>query len=93
MRVLTLNLKSEYFNQIKEGSKCEEYREFKPYWEKRLSHNYDIILIKLGYPKKSDKEKILKFKFNGFKIKKIRHKEFGNTDLMVFAIDLSIPIP
>lgn len=34
--VLTLNLKKKYWDQIRSGSKLEEYREIKPYWTKRL---------------------------------------------------------
>jgi len=35
-KVLTLNLKSKYWHQIKDYEKNWEYREIKPYWTKRL---------------------------------------------------------
>jgi hypothetical protein len=34
--MLTFNLKKEWFEKIKRGEKTHEYREYKPYWRKRL---------------------------------------------------------
>lgn len=34
--MLTFNLKKQWFDKIKSGEKTHEYREVKPYWEKRL---------------------------------------------------------
>lgn len=34
--MLTFNLKKEWFDKIKSGEKTHEYREYKPYWEKRI---------------------------------------------------------
>lgn len=34
--ILTLTLKRKWFDLIKSGVKLEEYREIKPFWEKRL---------------------------------------------------------
>lgn len=36
MMILTLPLKKEWYNMIEIGTKTEEYRDVKPYWEKRL---------------------------------------------------------
>ncbi len=36
MKTLTLSLKKQWFDMIKSGEKKEEYREIKPFWEKRL---------------------------------------------------------
>ena len=36
MKTLTLSLKRKWFDMIKAGVKKEEYREIKPFWEKRL---------------------------------------------------------
>lgn len=36
MKVLHLPLKKEWYEMIESGVKTEEYREIKPYWEKRL---------------------------------------------------------
>ena len=36
MKILDLPLKKEWYEMIESGTKTEEYREVKPYWEKRL---------------------------------------------------------
>ena len=36
MKILDLPLKNEWYEMIESGVKTEEYREIKPYWEKRL---------------------------------------------------------
>lgn len=78
-RVLRLPVKREYFNQIKAGTKTEEYREVK---------EYDEVWITLGYPSSSEQDKIIKFKFTGYEVKNITHKEFGNKEVEVYAIKL-----
>lgn len=88
VKILTLNLKKEYFEEIKNGTKLEEYREVREYWTKRLSKEFSEIHIKLGYPKKGDQSRTIKFKYNGFKIKKIRHNHFGENEIKVYAINL-----
>ena len=88
LKVLRLAVRKEYFYEIKAGIKKEEYRLIKPYWIKRLSTKYDEVWITCGYPKKTETDKILKFKYNGFCIKKINHKEFGDSEIEVFTIKL-----
>lgn len=86
---LVLNLKREYFQEIKTGTKKEEYRLCTPYWQKRIEgKSFDRIIIKLGYPKSSEMDKILKFKWHGYQIKEITHREFGNKPVKVYAIQL-----
>lgn len=36
MKKLILNLRKEYFEQIRAGEKVQEFREVKEYWTKRL---------------------------------------------------------
>lgn len=88
-KVLRLAVKKEYFEQIKTGSKTEEYREVKEYWTKRLHKKYDKVQITLGYPSSEEKQKILNFKYNGWEIKKITHKQFGDKPISVYAIKLN----
>lgn len=91
MKILTLNLKKEYFEDIKNGLKKEEYRIVKPYWEKRLiGKNYDKVIVKMGYPKNDEVDKILEFTWSGFIKKEITHREFGSDPVWVFAIKLII---
>lgn len=86
---LVLNLKSQYFLEIKAGTKKEEYRQCTPYWQKRIEgKSFDKVIIKLGYPKNSETNKILKFKWNGYKKKKIKHIHFGEKEVEVYAIRL-----
>lgn len=53
MKTLNLTLKKKWFQMILSGEKREEYREIKPYWEKRLDNGvvYDIIEFRNGYTK------------------------------------------
>lgn len=47
---LILHLKYEYYAMIQSGIKTIEYREYKPYWQKRLKNKKEIIFI-AGYKK------------------------------------------
>ena len=50
MKYLYLTLKKNWFDLILSGEKKEEYREIKPYWEKRLIwKKYDRIIFRNGY--------------------------------------------
>lgn len=59
MKTLHLTLKKEWFDMILSGDKFEEYREIKPYWEKRFNanewtistHYFKRIIFKNGYSK------------------------------------------
>ena len=47
---LHLTLKKNWFDLILSGEKKEEYREIKPYWEKRLmGKTYDKVIFRNGY--------------------------------------------
>lgn len=46
MKILDLVLKGKWYDMIASGEKKEEYREIKPYWEKRL---LDYEAIKRDY--------------------------------------------
>ncbi|MCD7740341.1 MAG: hypothetical protein LUH11_03225 [Candidatus Gastranaerophilales bacterium] len=51
--MLTFNLKKEWFDKIKSGEKTHEYREIKPYWEKRIIYILNPlnsrIVFRCGY--------------------------------------------
>ena len=99
--MLTLNLKKKWFDKIKSGEKTHEYREYKPYWIKRLSlysksicgqttlPSQDKIIFVCGYAPKEDTSKRLKAK-----IKNITIKNGKNTDLkinkLVFDIEFEL---
>ena len=54
--------------------------------------NYDKVIIKLGYPKNCELEKILEFKYSGYEIKTIKHKHFGTNPVKVYSIKLKSSI-
>lgn len=87
-KILHLNLKKEYFNDIKDNKKDLEFRLHNDYWKKRLiNREYDEVHFKLGYPKSDDKDKIIKRKYIGYQILNINHNHFNNRELTkVFAI-------
>lgn len=90
--ILHLNLKSEYFYDIKNGRKPYEYRLDNEYWRKRLlNRDFTEVHFKCGYPSRSDSSKIIKKKYIGYEMKDIKHKHFGNdgkddAPVRVFAI-------
>ena len=43
MKILHLNLKAKWYDMIESGIKKEEYREIKPFWEKRLFEKFQHI--------------------------------------------------
>ena len=74
---LTIAVNGEYFDQIKAGTKTEEYRLCTPYWKKRMEQYYDRLILTRGYPKKTDTEKRMEFKWQGSAIRTITHPHFG----------------
>lgn len=87
MAKLHLNLKAEYFDQIKSGEKADEYRLCSPYWDKRLEgRTYDGIVLKNGYPKAGDPSRTLERPWRGFAKRNITHEHFGPNPVAVFAI-------
>ena len=89
--ILILNVRREYFEQIKAGTKKEEYRRVTHFWISRISYKKDLlrgIEIRCGYPKPGDKNRIITFPWNGYEIKEIQHDEFGRNPTCIFAIKL-----
>ncbi|HHN0562623.1 TPA: ASCH domain-containing protein [Pseudomonas aeruginosa] len=90
MRTLTLPLKGEYFDEIKAGTKPEEYRQVTSYWRKRLEgRSYDSIELTRGYPKRDDTARRLVLPWKGYRVATITHPHFGADPVEVFAIDVS----
>lgn len=95
MSDLVLPVKREYFEQIKSGIKTKEYRLVNEYWSKRLSFRkarglpeFKRVIITLGYPPKTDKDRRLVFPYRGFCEQTIKHKHFGIHPVRVYAIAL-----
>lgn len=51
MQNLFLVLKYKWFDLIESGQKTSEYREIKPFWDKRLNKHYDTVTFQRGYSK------------------------------------------
>lgn len=89
---LHLHVKSEYFAQIKAGTKTEEYREITDYWDKRLTcddaqeRSYDGIVIYNAY--KPGAENRIEFPWSGWRLTWITHPHFGPGTVGVYAIKL-----
>lgn len=89
MKTLTLPLKREYFEAIRDGDKTEEYRRVTPYWRKRLTfHRYDQIVLTLGYPARDDHARRIVRPWRGFTIKTLAHPHFGSDPVEVYAINV-----
>jgi len=53
-RILTLTMKGDWFKMIASGTKKEEYRIIKPYWNVRLENReYETVKFRQGYQKDS----------------------------------------
>lgn len=89
MRVLRLNLKREYWEQIRDGVKVVEFRLQTPYWRKRLiGVEYEEVHLLLGYPRRGDESRIIRKRWNGVTEDRIIHNHFGAAPVDVFAIDV-----
>lgn len=87
LETLTLPLKAEYFDAIRDGSKLEEYRLVTPFWVKRLRGRvYDRIVLTKGYPRADDHTRRLERPWVGCYEKSILHPHFGPDPVSVFAI-------
>lgn len=86
---LVLPLKGEYFDQIKAGTKTEEYRLVNDYWRARLYlKKFDRIVLMRGYPKRDDVERRMVLPWKGYRVTEITHPHFGPEPVNVFAIDV-----
>lgn len=91
---LTLPMKAVYFDQIRAGTKPEEYRLATDYWRKRLEgREYERVILKRGYPKRDDDARILVLPWRGCYLKTLTHPHFGNEPVTVFAINVDRSAP
>lgn len=91
MKNITIPLNGVYFDQIKAGTKLEEYRLANYYWTKRLlGRNYDRLILTRGYPRKEDEDRRISLKYRGFEVKTITHPHFGPEPVQVFAIKIDL---
>jgi len=90
MADLHLALKGEYFDQIKAGTKTEEYRMACYFWKIRIEKpGIDRLILTRGYPRRTDWSRRLELPWRGYTIKTIVHPHFGNVPIEVYAINVS----
>jgi hypothetical protein len=90
---LSLAVKGRWFEEIKAGTKQDEYRLCTTFWNKRLSDRaYDDILITIGYPRRDDHAKRLLFEFDGVRMEKVISPEWDNVEQSCFAVSLRKPM-
>lgn len=67
--ILTLHLKEQYFKQITDGTKKDEYREATRYNRRRLQgKTFDVIEICNAYPLREDTKNRRWFRFDNIKL-------------------------
>lgn len=86
MADLHLNLKGEYFDQIKAGVKPFEFRLAEKWARRIIGKSFKRIWIKRGYPKAGDLERIIERPWRGFEVQTITHPHFGPAPVVVLAI-------
>jgi len=89
MTTLHLNLKGEYFDQIKSGEKLFEYRLYSKWYKRLVNKPFDTILVKRGYPKANDTSRIVVRPWQGFVVQELLHPLFGDTPVQVCAIKVN----
>lgn len=90
MADLILPLQRRWFEEIKAGTKTEEYRAVNEYWLKRLTgKTFDRLILTLGYPKRHDTERRIVLPYRGYVVKSIEHAHFDNQKISVFAFKLT----
>lgn len=90
---LYLPVKGIYFDQIKAGTKPDEFRLCTPYWKKRLEgRHYDRVEVTKGYPKRDDAERRVNLPYRGYVQTAITHPHFGANPVEVYAINVSVDL-
>jgi hypothetical protein len=84
---LTLHLKREYFERIERGEQEFEFRPKTAYWHKHLiNRKYKTIRLVCGYPKRGEKAREILVRYRGWLPKIVKHPNFGEKPVRVFAI-------
>lgn len=91
MADLHLNLKGEHFDEIQAGRKTHEYR-LASTWLKRLQgKSFDRVLLKRGYPRAGDIERILVRPWRGYEVVTRVVPLYGEAPVEVLAIPVHPP--
>lgn len=93
VKTLHLTLKKQWFDMILSGEKKEEYREIKPYWNKRFAAalldfkhcGYNTITFSLGY--KTDRPQMT-VEWNGIFIREGKPEWGGEPGTEFYVLEL-----
>ncbi len=89
-KILTLHLKDQYFTEILNGSKIEEYREAKSPWNKLIpNRHYDVIELCKRYPPRGDIKNRIWFKYAGYRLEII---DWYNGDIIKRGQTFVLPL-
>lgn len=89
---LHLHVKTEYFNQVKAGTKRFEYRAYNEYWRKRLiGRDYEGIVYYNAYKHGADNR--IEMPWRGVGIDTITHPHFGPEPRIVYCIPMAYSHP
>lgn len=65
-KILVLNLKQRYYDDIASGKKKEEFRPCNDYYLSRIKgKHFDAIEFRLGYPEREDAKRHMYFRYDG----------------------------
>lgn len=93
MKTLHLNLKKEYFDAIRDGTKKLEYRLRTRFWMRIIEgKDFDQVLFKSGYPPAGDENRIMSRAWFGYEIQTITHPHFGPEPVEVYAIRVGVAL-
>lgn len=96
MKILDLPLKWKWYDMIESGEKLEEYREIKPYWEKRIldykrlqayvvENNKELVAKRLLFPHRAVIENVCESFSRGYTHVRFRYGYTKRT--MLFKLD------
>ena len=83
---LHLNLKVEYYEDIKAGTKLYEFRLWSKWQRKLEGKDFQRVFVKKGYPKRGDMARIIERPWRGYELQTITHPLFGPEPVLVAAI-------
>lgn len=86
--MLVLNVKNKFYNMIINGDKTEEFREVKPYWDKRFKNikKGDEVKIMRGYTGEYIKVIIKDLKLITFNQLPLHAKNFFNNEDFIYYV-------
>ena len=89
-RILHLNCRKVSWDAILNGTKLKLFRRYNDFWKKRIENKeYDLIYVKMGYPKSDDYSRIMIFKWEGYDIEMSEYGKPGHMEFIkTFGIKL-----